>query len=326
MTASLLDTFRVLSAFSPARTSLRGAPWEEYVDWAIAQGLAPLAAYNLEYRLGGADAPDWARDRLLSVYQGSLNDNVMKLVNFKRAVGALEGRRIVVLGAASFAEALYPHVAFRPVPELDLLVAPMDLDPLTAYLGQAEFKQLSSAARTRVVSDGRTQVTLHGGVLGPGFEAQDRELLARAVPLRALGPSIYRLNATDALLAAVLGQAQAGYSVPCIEFVDLRELVLGAPATQGAYSGPLDIASTLERAAKWRIGRALYTSARLVAELFPEARVIADSLLPTLRPATRSLLDSLVVAPLASLGRMREIRGAGRLRRLLSDGRTSRIS
>src|SRR5690348_14686047 len=119
---TLLDTFRVLSSFERPRQSLAGAPWEEYVDWAIAQGLAPLAAYNLEYRLAGADAPEWARDRLLSVYQGSLNDNVMKLVNFKRAVDELEGRRVVLLGAASYAESLYPHVAFRPVLDLDLLL------------------------------------------------------------------------------------------------------------------------------------------------------------------------------------------------------------
>ena len=89
MAPSLLDTFRILASFSPARVSLRGAPWEGYVDWAIANGLAPLAAYNLEYRLGGGSAPEWARDRLLTVYQGSLNDNVMKLVNFKRAVDEL---------------------------------------------------------------------------------------------------------------------------------------------------------------------------------------------------------------------------------------------
>ena len=82
MAPSLLDTFRTLASFSPPRASLRGAPWEAYVDWSIAQGLAPLAAYNLEYRLGGGGAPEWVRDRLLSVYQGSLNDTVMMLVNF----------------------------------------------------------------------------------------------------------------------------------------------------------------------------------------------------------------------------------------------------
>ncbi len=62
MPRALLDTFRVLAAFSPARQSLAGAPWEVYVEWAIANGLAALAAYNLEYRLAGGDAPEWARD------------------------------------------------------------------------------------------------------------------------------------------------------------------------------------------------------------------------------------------------------------------------
>src|SRR3954467_6765364 len=121
MPATLTEMFRALSSFTPSRVDLRGAPWETYVDWAIAQGLAPLAAYNLEYRLGGGGAPEWVRDRLLSVYQGALHDNVMKLVNFRRATGDVEGQRWVVMGGASFAEALYPHVAFRPVLEIQLL-------------------------------------------------------------------------------------------------------------------------------------------------------------------------------------------------------------
>jgi hypothetical protein len=326
MAPSLLETFRVLASFSPGRTSLLGAPWDAYVDWAIAQGLAPLAAYNLEYRLAGAGAPEWARDRLLSVYQGSLNDNVMKLVNFKRAIGALEGRRIVVLGAASFAEALYPHVAFRPVLDIDLLVARMDLAPLAAFLADAEFKPVSATATRRILSDGRTQITLHGGLLGPGFDAEERSILDRALPFRAFGPSMYRLASEDALLSVVLGQAQMGYSVPHIEFIDLRELLLGARSTQGAYSHSLDAEVVGERAARWRIGRALYTSARIVAGLFPETWGIVERLTPDLRPATRALLDSLVVAPLASLGRMREFRGAERLRRLLSGGRSASTS
>src|SRR4051812_43134010 len=93
MPTSLQEAFRVLASFEPARVSLREASWEEYVPWAIAQGLAPLAAYNLEYRLAGAGAPQWTRDQLLSIYQGSVNDNVMKLVHFKRTVDALQGRR-----------------------------------------------------------------------------------------------------------------------------------------------------------------------------------------------------------------------------------------
>jgi hypothetical protein len=321
MAPSLLDTFRVLASFSPARTSLRGAPWEEYVDWSISQGLAPLAAYNLEYRLGGGSAPEWARDRLLSIYQGSVNDNVMKLVNFKRAVDELEGRRIVLLGAASYAESLYPHVAFRPVLDLDLLLPASDLNGLVGFLGQSEFKPVASFPRVRVLSDGRTQITLHGGILGPGFEDEDRALLDRATPVRAFGPSFFRLTGEDALLASILEQAHAGYSVPTITFVDLRELLLGAPSMQGAYSRPLDLAQVRTRAERWRIQRAVYASTRIVSALFPETAPIASSLAQDLRPRSRALLDALVVAPLAELGRMRETRGAERLRRLVTGGR-----
>ena len=142
---SLLDLFRTLSNFAPTRVSLRGAPWEEYVDWAIVNGLAPLAAYNLEYRLAGGGAPEWARDRLLSVYQGSVNDNVMKLVAFKRSVDELEGRRVLLLGAASFAESLYPHVAFRPVPEVRLRVEANEVRPFSNFLGEAGFQPLEGA-------------------------------------------------------------------------------------------------------------------------------------------------------------------------------------
>src|SRR3954463_11266161 len=143
MGPTLLDTFRLLSSFDPVRDPSRqpmaDAPWEAYADWAIAQGLAPLAAYNLEYRIAGGGAPEWVRDRLLSIYQGSLNDNVMKLVNFKRATGEVEDQQWVVMGGASFAEALYPHVAFRPVLEIQLLTPPASLAPLFRALGQAEF-------------------------------------------------------------------------------------------------------------------------------------------------------------------------------------------
>src|SRR5689334_14011523 len=129
-TVTLLELFRHLTSFTPKRQSLAKAPWEEYVEWAVGQGLAPLSAYTLEYRFAGAGAPEWARDRLLGIYQGLMNDNVMKLVNFKRSVDALEGRRVVMLGSATFAEHLYPHVAFRPVSEIRLFMASADVEPL----------------------------------------------------------------------------------------------------------------------------------------------------------------------------------------------------
>src|SRR5258707_14014220 len=101
MALTLLDTFRILSSFSPHSGSMAQAPWESYVEWAIAHGLAPVAAYNLEYRLAGGGAPEWARDRLVSVCQGSLHDNVMTVVGFKGAIDELVDGKVRLVGGAS---------------------------------------------------------------------------------------------------------------------------------------------------------------------------------------------------------------------------------
>lgn len=326
MTTSLLDTFRTLASFSPPRRSLRDAPWEAYVGWAISQGLAPLAAYNLEYRMGGADAPEWVRDQLLSVHQGSLNDTVMKLVHFKRTVDELEGRRILLLGGASFAEALYPHVAFRPLLDLELLVqGPEEMDALAGPLGEGGFRPAGEERQgghvRRVLSDGRTQLILHAGLLGEGRRAQEAGLFERALPVRVYGGSFFRLDLEDALLVSSLEDARAGFEVPVLWFIDLRELLLGAPSLGGAYSRPCDTALLRERARAWRLERALYVSLAIVERLFPETAEVAARAMPELRAPTRRLLDRMVVAPAAELGKTRATRGADRLRRLLAGGR-----
>jgi hypothetical protein len=318
---SLLDTFRVLASLDPPRADLSAAPWEAYVDWAIGQGLAPLAAYNLQYRLAAAGAPEWARDRMLSIYQGSLNDNVMKLVNFKRAVDELEGRRLLMLGGAAFAEALYPHVGFRPVLEIQLLLKRLDLDPFTNYLAQHQFKpeadDMGSGAE-RVLSDGRTPVFLFTELLGARGRVLLQGVFERARPMKVYGPSFFRPELEDALLLLCLEHARQGYEVPLLSFVDLRELVTGAQMMNGPYSRPLDTQALLARAKEWRLERALYASLSILAGLFPEAGAAARAAQPALRGATRELLERLVVAPTLTLGRTRSVRGGDRLRRLLT--------
>src|SRR5205814_4068384 len=249
----------------------------------------------------------WVRDRLLSIYQGSLNDNVMKLVNFKRATGDVEGQRWVVMGGASFAEALYPHVAFRPVLEIQLLTPQASLAPLFRALGQADFrpdpKEAEAQGAEHVLSDGRTPVVIRTRLLGPGRAAAEEALLARLLPMRVYGPSAFRLDVEDAILALCLEHAREGYQVPLISFVDLRELLLGAPSLGGPYSRAPDFAALRERAREWRLERALWASVSVAARLFPEVEVVAVEARPTgLRGATRQLLERLVVEPVSALG------------------------
>lgn len=317
MPASLLQVFQTLASFDPQKGSLADAPWEDYADWAIGQGLAPLAAYNLEYRLGAkTGAPEWVRDRLLAIYQGSVNDNVMKLVNFKRAVDELEGRRVIMLGGGSFAESLYPHVAFRPVIDIRLLVPRADLDPFVGYLRRAEFKPAEpTPSPVRELSDGRTTIFVHGELL-----EDDAPLFTRATPMKVYGPSLFRLDLEDAILTHVLLMSRAGFDVPLIEFVDLRELIQGAPSMGGVYSRPVIADALRARAAQWKMERALWAALRIVEKLFPETAKAAQALQPSLMMPTRELLERLVVGPVSTVGRTQQFRGEDALRTLLAGG------
>jgi hypothetical protein len=326
MPTSLLDAFRVLSSFGPPRQSLAEVDWSQYVDWSIAEGTAPLAAYNLEYRLGGAGAPAWAREQLLSVYQGSVNDNVMKLVQLKRTVGELEGRKILVLAGASFAEALYPHIAFRPVADIELLVRPGDVEGFAHFLESSNFKpaprgegELGHARGA--FTDGRTEIYLFAEYLGADLRAEEESLFARALPMRVYGSSFYRPDLEDALLLSCLTLARQGFVAPALWYVDLRELFTGATSMAGPYSRKLDFSALAERARRWNLERALYVAASLVERLFPDAAPQAARSKPDLRPSTRKLLDRWVVSPAAAVEKMRTLRGSEKLRRFLTGGR-----
>jgi hypothetical protein len=317
MPVTLAEMFRTLTSFAPARVDLREAPWEQYVDWAVGQGLAPLSAYNLEYRLGGAGAPEWARDRLMSLYQGTLNDNVMKLVNFKRAVDDLQGRQVLLLGAGSFAEILYPHVGFRPIAELRLLLAPEDLDGFVGYLKHAEFKPESVpedvGPAERAVSDGRTLILLHGKLT-----PDDAALRQRALAIKVLGPSMFRLSLEDAILIQVVLAAKAHFEQPMLEWLDLRELLLGAPSMGGAYSRPFDAEAISSRAAAWGLERPLYACMGVVSRLFPQTAAAAQRLTPALNWPTRELIDRLLIAPVAEVGRTQTFKIEAQVRELLA--------
>lgn len=316
---TLLELFRTLTSFAPARVDLKNAPWDSFCDWAIAQGLAPLAAYNLEYRLGAATIPEWVRHRLLSLYQGSANDNVMKLVNLKRAIDDLEGRTIALVGGASFAESLYPHVAFRPVIDVRLAVPAQDVEPLVTWLRRSEFKPLEvtdPGGASRVLSDTRTTIFVHGALLSS--PAEHAALLSRALPMRAFGPSAKRLDAEDALLVHCLLIARAGFDVPMLEFIDLRELVLGAPSMGGPYGRALDAAVIAARAKTWNAERALFGALSVVERLWPETAAAIAPLKPELNLLVRETLERLVVRPCAEIGRTEGLKGEEVVRSLLA--------
>jgi hypothetical protein len=319
--ASLLETVQVLTSFDPPRRSLKDAPWQALETWSMENGLAALMAYNLEYRLGGAGAPDDIRERLLSVYQGTANDNVLKLVNFKRSLSSLEGRKLVLLGGASYAEALYPHVAFRPVTEIDLLLRDSDVSGFTGWMARGNFRPVTReevlGEGDAFLSDGRTNVCIHTALFGGPTGPEDMELLQRAERMKVYGESTYRLGLEDALLQTCVAQARAGYQVPMLTFVDLRELLTGATSMAGVYSRAPDLQTVKSRAKAWGMERALYASLGVVERLYPETAAAGAQARPELRSSTRALLEKVVISPLLRL-ETRSLRGVDRLRRWLT--------
>jgi hypothetical protein len=316
---SKIDLFRTLSSFAPKRVDLSRAPWEAYVDWAIANGLAPLSAYNLEYRLGASGSPEWARDRMLSIYQGTANDNVMKLVNLKQHVDDLVGRKLILLGSATFAESVYPHVAFRPVIDLRIALPATDVDPFANYLRRAEFqiddKAIDPSGASKVLNDTRTMLYLHGPLTGNA--AFDSEVAKRLLPLKVYGPSMFRLDLEDALAVQILFMSRAGFVVPMIEWVDLRELLTGAPSMGGVYSRPVDATRFKENLALLKLDRASFAALSIVKKLFPETAPDVDQLMPSVNVAVRELIELGIVNPVADIGRTEHFVFEERLRNVL---------
>lgn len=312
-----------LTSFAPARVKASPETWAEVMQLAPPHGVAPLVAYNLEYRLGGANAPQPVRDVLMGQYQGALADNIFKLVNLKTALAQAPGKPVLLLEAAAFADTLYPHVAFRPTHELRLLVHDHDLADVHRGFGAAGYGPTDEGdplGGQSVLSDGRTQIVLHTQLFGAKHRAAEAALWTRASKAMAYGRDALRPAMEDALLCAVLLQARAGFDCALLQTLDLRELVRGSPDLGGPYSRALDPHVVQERARLFRFDRALWAAMELVAALFPDLSEKARALQPPLRPASAALLRRWVVEPASRLHRTRAPRGLERLRTLLAGG------
>jgi hypothetical protein len=317
-----LDAFRHLTAFDFRRRAkqdpspLVGLDWPAFATLAVKHGVAALVSYKLDFQLFGAGAPEEVRDTLLGYYRGILNDNVFKLVALKQLLSEFD-RPVALIEAAGYADAIYPHVAFRPLPELRLLTPRSGFFRL-AELGRAlEMRIEGTEGSATVFTDGRIRVLLHDALFGKEFGGPEEELLQRGIPAKAFGPKVVRPAIEDAILSHVALLAQRGFDAPLIEMVDLRELALGSPGQGGTYDGQPDATRVLQRAEKWGLSRALFCAMCAVARLFPSAEPAASRLLPRLNVAVRSVLEKAVVEPTLSMERETVNRAAEQIRKLL---------
>jgi len=302
----LSDAIRALSAFDPP-SELPPVDLALLADVLAANGLAPIASYHLESRPLGAGLPAQFREKLLSLYQGVVNDNVYRVMTLRGALRASEVP-VVVLGGLAALDWLYPHLAFRPLGDIRLAVRGDEGARFAEAAKGAGFRLdgADGGGRGAAFSDDRVRFTIQEG-LWQGAPP-DAELFARGVWLPALGPRIRRPSAEDMLLATVAEQAEHGLYAPLITFVDLRELLRLDP--------PLDSRYVKERAAALGLSRALHGSLALLSLHFPEVSGAARGLTPALSSPERAAVDA-VVHSARDPSRLSHLRGAEATARLV---------
>jgi len=300
----LLDALRALTSFTPPERFPDCDP-ALLCDVLEAHGLAALASYLLEQNKVGADAPEGVRERLLTSFQGIVNDNLQKLMMLRGMLRDVEGLRVVVLESAAYVDWLYPHLAFRPLGQVRLAVATAEGQRFVDAV-KADWKMLRTEheGRTVVFTNEKASISIQEGLWPSGPE--DGPLYARAEPYRTFGPSAFRPSAEDALLGTVAEQALLGLHAALVTFVDLRELL----------ARPLDADYVLARAASLRLERALHGASLLVAHFFPDVAEAAARVRPALGVAERVAVER-VVEGARDPARLRSLRGADAAARLV---------
>ncbi|HZY02371.1 MAG TPA: nucleotidyltransferase family protein [Anaeromyxobacteraceae bacterium] len=296
----LLDAIRALCEMDPP-DRLPPCDLGELADVLSAHGLAPLASYHVENRLVGAGLPDAFRERLLTVYQGVVNDNLYRVLTLRSVLREAALVPAVVLDGAAYADWLYPHLAFRPLGDLRLAVRGEDGARFGEAASRAGFslEETGAAGRTAAFGDGKIQLSIQEG-LWPGAAA-DPGLFERRRPYPAFGPSAARPAPEDAVLGVVAGQALLGLYAPLHTFLDLRQLLRLEPG--------LDAGLVRRRADELGLLRALHGSLSLLVHFFPDVAGPAALLRPELTAAERLAVE-VVVESARDPARLRHLRGA----------------
>jgi hypothetical protein len=282
--SDLLPAIRALAAFDPPK-ELPPCDLDALARVLTAHGLAPMASYHIEHTRLAIGLPEAFREALLAVFQGTVNDNVLKLVTLRNALKDAPDVPVVLLDGAAYVDWLYPHMAWRPVSDLRLAVRGAD-GPAFAKGTAAGLKleRTEHDGRVAVFSDGHIEVALQEG-LWPGG-AEDDALFSRAVPYRAFGQRASRPSPEEAVLCACGDLGQAGLWAPLLRYTDFRELVRLEQ----------DAGYVKERAASLGLSRALFGACELTAWFFPEVAEAAARLKPTLGSMERAALQPVIDA------------------------------
>lgn len=239
--------------------------WELVLAMADAEGLAPALGVALKVR-GALGAPPLVQERWRRRLVESVGRQLALGRELARLLGAFEGPRLPVipLKGPVLAETLYADPALRPFSDLDLLIRRENLPAADGLLRELGYRRLADAhswefdlvydRATLYESPDGIQVDLHWALLSdPRYgwrESAGLEVWERAVKIPVAGRAALGLCPEDLLLYLASHLAVHHGLAGLLWYWDLALLL-------DRWGDRLDWPTVLDRAARWRVRRAL---------------------------------------------------------------------
>jgi hypothetical protein len=295
--------------------------WNEVVDVAVSEHLAPLLFKRLKESGAQALVPADAWQRLRRAYFTSGDRNTRLNRELRTVLQCLRsaGIAVIVLKGAYLAEAVYGDVALRPMCDADILVPRADLARAEAVLldmGGIHLKQHNQAApapgtppedaepgcgmrkHALPVSIRDLAIELHWTLVsstGP-VRIDDTGLWNRSRPALTAGVEVLSLSPEDLLLHLCLHFCYENGCVGLRHVCDIDETI-------HRFRGELDWAQVAERAREWSATRHLGLTLHLARSLLDA--VVPDDVLERLVPegVDRRILEAAREAVLTQTAR-----------------------
>ena len=287
--AWVVGCLRALAACRPAPGAPADLDWPAVVEVLDTEDLLPAAAHALAHG-GWTGGPPSARRRLTDALAASRARHLVMTRELGRILKqcAAEGLAVIVLKGPVLAESVYPEPALRPFSDLDLLVRPADRLHMDAVLRDLGHRRVADEHSWDfdIAYDGATvyetadhvRIDLHWSLLTePRFvcNLDEAGIWERSVPITVAGEAARGLGCEDLVLYLAAHLAVHHTLVGLRRYWDVALLL-------ERRGGEVDWATLRARAARWRVGRALFFVLLGARALF--GAPVPPAILTALRP------------------------------------------
>lgn len=258
--------------------SLNEADWDQLIELAWRQNVAPLLYHQLKNRGLAQMMPAEQHQRLAHLYRGNALRNLKLYAELRNVLRALAEAQIpvIVLKGAYLAGHIYPDPALRYMGDVDLLVKEADLNRARDLLLSLDFKTKGPMAAEQLnlshkhlpslqKADAIT-VELHWHIADLVTMAHApmplpcpaEVLWQRTQPIQIARVDTLTLSAEDVILHLCLHTAlQHNFELGLRGLCDLDRFIEARP-------DHIDWEQLVERSRQWQVGKAVYLTLSLV--------------------------------------------------------------